>query len=187
MEEVRNVKYRGASKIFEQEIIMNLLKIIRDTDFGIETPALSNFKKREAARAVVFDKDKNIALLNVTKKNYHKLAGGGMEEGEDVEMALRREILEELGCNIENIRELGIIEEFRSKFAIHQVSYCFLADVVGEKGLPNFMGDEIEDGFKPEWMSLEQAILKMEEEANVEEYEGKFIRLRDLTFLKAVK
>ena len=162
---------------------MNLLKTIRDADIGVDSQASPNYDKREAARAIVFDKDRNVALLNVTKKNYHKLPGGGIEEGEDIETALRREVLEEIGCSIENIRELGIIEKYRNNLKIHQISYCYIADVVGDKGLPNFVGDEIDDGFQPEWMKLEDAIKTLESEINVGDYEGKFIRMRDLIFL----
>ncbi|KKS38111.1 MAG: hypothetical protein A3G49_00135 [Candidatus Sungbacteria bacterium RIFCSPLOWO2_12_FULL_41_11] len=162
---------------------MNLLKTIRDADIGVDSQASPNYDKREAARAIVFDKDGNVALLNVTKKNYHKLPGGGIEEGEDIETALRREVLEEIGCSIENIRELGIIEKYRNNLKIHQISYCYIADVVGDKGLPNFVGDEIDDGFQPEWMKLEDAIKTLESEINVGDYEGKFIRMRDLIFL----
>jgi len=163
---------------------MNLFKIIRDKDVGVDSRTPFNYKKREAARAVVFDNNKKIALLNVTKKYYHKLPGGGIEEGESIETALRREMLEEIGCSIENIRELGVIEEYRNKIQIHQISYCYIVSVVGSKGSPNFVGDEIDDGFQPEWMNLKEAIKTLEGEVNVESYEGKFIRTRDLIFLK---
>src|SRR4051812_17391569 len=106
---------------------MEVLKTIRDNDFGLEIPDRPIVQERRAARAVVFDKEGNVALLNATKKHFHKLPGGGLEEGEDVETALRREVLEEIGCKITNVRELGVIEEFRHKFDLRQISYCFLA------------------------------------------------------------
>jgi 8-oxo-dGTP pyrophosphatase MutT (NUDIX family) len=172
-------------EIADKKANMNLIKTIRDKDIGVDSPVPSNYvKRREASRAIVFDKEKNIALLNVTKKNFHKLPGGGIEEGEDVEAALRREVLEEIGCSIENIRELGIVEEYRGKFELHQISYCFLADIRGEKGSPSFEGDEIEDGFQPVWVNFKDAIKTLEGEVNVEDYEGKFIHLRDLTLLR---
>jgi len=166
---------------------MKLIKAIRDTDFMISLPNPVIRKERRASRAVVFDKDKNVALLNVTKNNYHKLPGGGIEEGESIDAALRRELLEEIGCAVENVRELGIIEEYRGKFELHQISYCFIADLSGEKGEPNFDEGEIEDGFKPEWLSLEDAIRTLEGETGVEDYEGKFIRVRDLALLEEAR
>ena len=165
---------------------MNILKTIKDEDFGLNNPTPATYRERKASRAIVFDKDKKVALLHATKKNFHKLPGGGIEEGENTADALARELLEEIGCSADNIRELGIIEEYRNKFNLHQISYCFLADLVGDKGIPNLEEDEIADGFEPVWMSVKDAIETLESEINVQDYEGKFIRLRDLTFLQKV-
>ncbi len=174
----------GSILPLRQELNMQILKTIKDEDFGLSNPTPKNYRERIASRAIVFDKDKNIALPYVTKKNFHKLPGGGVEEGETITEALTRELLEEIGCSVNNVRELGIIEEYRNKFNLHQISYCFIADIVGEKGIPNLVGDEIVDGFEPVWMSVSDAIKTLESEINVEDYEGKFIRLRDLTLLQ---
>src|SRR3990167_2065115 len=103
---------------------MKILKTIRDKDLGLDFQNPSVYEReREAARAIVFDKDNNIALLHATNKSYHKLPGGGVEKGEDIIQALKREVLEEIGCEIDSIKELGIIEEYRNKFSLHQLSY----------------------------------------------------------------
>ena len=166
---------------------MKIIKTIQDVDIGSEIPAPSNFVERSASRAVVFDKDKNVALFHSTQKHYHKLPGGGVDEGEDLETTLRRELLEEIGCNVENIRELAIIEEYRNKFEIHQFSHCFIAELSGEKGTPNLEEGELLEGFVTEWMDLDSAIKILEGESEVEDYQGKFIQMRDLAFLKEAK
>jgi 8-oxo-dGTP diphosphatase len=169
---------------------MKLIKTIRDADFSLNTIVPTAFDERSAARAIVFDKNRNVALLHATKKNYHKLPGGGIEEGEDMQTALRRELSEEIGCSIENIRELGTIEEYRNEWrygngrGLHQMSYCFIADLTGDKGAPHLEADEIADGFETVWLSIGDAIQTLKDEANVEDNEGKFIRLRDLTFIQ---
>src|SRR6185369_12604994 len=106
---------------------MHVIKIIRDEDAGTSAPAPDSFRERVAARAVVFNKEQKIALLHATVLDYHKLPGGGVEEGESIRTALARELIEEIGCAVENVEELGIIEEFRNKPAMHQVSHCFVA------------------------------------------------------------
>lgn len=68
---------------------MNLLKTIRDADIGADFPAPPQYRDRQACRAVVFDNEGKVALLNVTKKSYHKLPGSGIAPGEDHETALR--------------------------------------------------------------------------------------------------
>jgi len=138
---------------------------------------------RRAARAVVFDQNKNIGVLYVGKHGYHKLPGGGLEGGEDIDAALRRECLEEIGCDIETFGELGEIIEYRDKFSLKQHSYCFIANLVGERKKPNFTQGEIENGFSIKWLPLENA-LELLLNDQPEEYEGKFIQIRDSLFLK---
>ena len=165
---------------------MNLLKVIKDSDIGESfIPEVS--QERGSARAVIFDEDNKIALLHVVNKNYHKLPGGGMEKGENIIEALKREAKEEIGCEIDDIQELGIIEEFRGKYKLHQLSHCFLAKIIGGKGEPNFEEDEILDGFIPLWVTLDEAIDIIKRENYVEDYEGKFIVIRDLEILQRVK
>ena len=164
---------------------MEIIKVIRDADIDSDVSNPERYGERRTARALVFDGRHRVALLHATKKDYHKLPGGGIEEGEDIIEALKRECLEEIGCNIENVRELGIIEEYRNVFKMHQVSYCFIADLIGEKGQNHLEADEAADGFEPEWMSLDDAVKTLEREAAIEHYEGRFIRLRDLTFLQS--
>jgi 8-oxo-dGTP diphosphatase len=164
---------------------MQLIKTISDSDFGLTTPFPIEYKDRTAARAVVFDHEGKIALIHATNEHYHKLPGGGVDAGEEVLAALARELLEEIGCAATNVRELGSVEEFRSEFALHQVSLCFLADLVGEKGQPCLMEDEKEAGFETVWTDLSFAIAIFEEELkDVLHYEGKFMVTRDLAFLK---
>jgi len=163
------------------------LKTIRDSDIfpdqseDEKTPT----RHRQAARGVVFDSNSNVALLYVSKNNYYKLPGGGLDEGEDIKTALHREIMEEIGCKVEVTGEIGEIVEFRAQQGLMQISHVYSAKVIGEKGEPNFMEDEIEDGFEVRWMPLEDAIKAVEND-NTNDYQGKFIKIRDLTALKAV-
>lgn len=167
---------------------MEVIKIIRDADVGEDAPAPALYRERTAARAIVFDTEGNIALQYITKNEYHKLPGGGVEEGENIEMGLTRELAEEIGCAVGNVRELGVIEEFRNEQKLHQTSHCFVADVAGEKGVPNPDEGEVADGAEAVWMSLESAIQTLErEEARVENYTEKFMLLRDFTFLKEAR
>lgn len=163
---------------------MNLLTTIDPQSVGPGSP--NGWKERRASRAVVFDAQKQVALLFVSSKGYYKLPGGGIEMGENQIEALKRECLEEIGCVIEVEREVGMTIEYRSKFQVRQESYCYLANVVGKKGVPRFEEDEIEDGFQIIWVSLDEAI-RLVEESNTEEYQSGFIIPRELVFLREVK
>lgn len=168
---------------------MQLLKIIKQSD--LFSPYNSENKEetriiRKAARAVVFDNENRIAILKVANHNYHKLPGGGVEEGEDLDEALKRESIEEIGCKISVVGEVGKIIEYRDEWDLKQESYCYLAKVIGEKGQPDFTEEEILGGFSILWVSLDEAIeiLKKDEPDN---YEGKFIKVRDVCFLEEAK
>lgn len=163
---------------------MKLIKTIQFKDLKPED--VEKFEVRRAARAVVFDNDKNIGILYVGKYNYHKLPGGGLEGDEAIEEALRRECLEEVGCSVEIFGELGEIIEYRDKWSLKQHSYCYTANVVGEKEKPDFTQKEIDNGFAIKWCPLEEAI-KLLENDEPEGYEGGFIQIRDSTILKEAK
>lgn len=141
------------------------------------------YRQRRAARAIVRDDEGNIALLAVTKHNYHKLPGGGIEQEEREIEALKRECLEEIGCAIDVDEPFGQIEEFRDKIKVHQISVCYTAKVVGEKGQPDFTQKELDKGFKIIWVPAEKAIEVLRDD-QPNDYEGPFIQKRDLLFLE---
>ncbi len=142
-----------------------------------------NYKVREASRAVIFDDDKNIALLHATKYNYYKLPGGGIEKGEDPERALRRECMEEIGCNVKITKDLGTILEYRKKYNLKQISYCYIGNVIGEKGVSQLMDNEIEEGFETVWFPIKNALDKVRN-GKKEVYEAQYMIARDTIILE---
>lgn len=148
---------------------------------------VAKFSVREAVRAVVYDQDDNVAVLNVSKQNYHKLPGGGVEEGEDVDTALKRECQEELGCEIEIVGELGQIIEYRKMFHLKQISPCYLAKVVGKKEKPSFTEEEMKDDFQIKWLAIEKAIKLLDSDRPLNDEGRLYIVSRDRTFLEAAK
>lgn len=161
---------------------MNLLKEIKDNEWPTDK---STLKFREASRAVIFDENDLIPMLFVAKNNYHKLPGGGIDEGEDKLSALFREVKEETGCEMKITGEVGEIIEYRSRFNLKQISYCYLGKITA-KGDPDFTKEELSDGFELVWMPLDEAILKVEND-KPKDYEGGFIQQRDLKLLQKAK
>ncbi|MEI6396628.1 MAG: NUDIX domain-containing protein [Candidatus Taylorbacteria bacterium] len=143
------------------------------------------FSVREASRAIVFDDNKMVALLHATNYGYHKLPGGGIEKGEDPETAMKRECVEEIGCTVKVISELGKILEYRKKYNLRQTSYCYIAEVVGKKGAPNLMEDEMEEGFQTIWMPLKEAYEMVRNSDTNGIYEAQYMVARDTAFLQA--
>ena len=160
---------------------MKELKLINPE--GVSEEEVKGYDVREAARAVVFDNEGRVALLHVAKDEYYKLPGGGLDSGEDPVTALRRECQEEIGCDVEVIKEIGVITEYRKMFNLKQISYCYLANVKGEKRPPKFTEKETTQGFAPTWLSYEDAQRAVAGSA-ARSYEGKmYITPRDVMIL----
>ncbi|MBI1974978.1 MAG: NUDIX domain-containing protein [Parcubacteria group bacterium] len=167
---------------------MEILAEISDYDLGIGGPARYDkpYTFRRAARAVLFNKEEKIAFLHMTRLGYHKLPGGGFWGDEDVAGALRRELLEETGCTMDVLAEIGMVIEYRNQTDTLQISYAYLGKVVGKVGEPHFEHDEVEDGAIHQWVSIEDASRTLAMEAP-DNYEGKFIVRRDSMILKAAQ
>ncbi len=167
----------------------NLITISEETFGRTDTPQDAQYEFREAARAVLFNKDNGVYLLNVTTQGYHKLPGGGIDHGEDARKALKREIAEEVGCDSEIGHELGKVIEFRlyEDGNLEQHSYNYLARQVGELHEQNLEQGEIDEGHDlvvAKDIDEAIAILEADKPKNIE---GEYISLRDLTILKEAK
>lgn len=160
---------------------MELIKNIKDKKVEDE----SDFRIRKASRAILFDEKKLVPILYVSEFNYHKLPGGGIEEGESQEEALIREMMEEVGSEIEIMGEVGKSIEYRTEFKLKQVSYCYFGRITS-RGEPAYTEKEIAEGFTLIWLTLEKAIHRLQTD-KPENYEGLFIQKRDLAFLEKTK
>ncbi|MFA6256868.1 MAG: NUDIX domain-containing protein [Candidatus Paceibacterota bacterium] len=166
---------------------MKILKTIKDIDFGFEDSTPQVYIERETARGIIFDDSNNVALLYSIKKDYYTLPGGGIEEGESVIQALHREMIEEIGCKITDIKEVGSVEEYRNNEALHQISHCFIARLAGDKGEPQPTEEEILEDFNPVWMPIDEAIKKIGSKENEGFRRGKYMVARNLVFLNEAK
>lgn len=163
---------------------MNALPLLNPE--GVSEEEAATYKVREAARAIVTDGEGNIAVLHASLNHYYKLPGGGVETGESILEALHRECKEEIGCAIEVTGEVGSLTEYRERFKLKQVSYCYVARVVGDKCEPQFEQGEIDEGFEVVWVAPEEAYaLIIGSEPKV--YPGEHMIARDSALLRAAQ
>lgn len=168
----------------------NLIGIIIDEDFGDQSIEFNNPKIRYGARGIVINQDGDLAILNKTKKNEYKLPGGGIEDNEDPSTAFKREVLEEAGCKIEIIKELGTIEEHKSHDNFKQISYVFVAKVIENTKILHLTEKEEAEGARLLWLDEKTALSKITncinnlKASNYENiYHSKFIVFRDAKIL----
>lgn len=176
----------------ESFVILNNMKqllIIHESDIFPERENISStdFTERSAARAVVLNDKNQIALLKANTYNCYKLPGGGVETGEDMKIALKRELLEEIGCAANVIAEIGEIIEYRDKRKLKQTSHCYLAKQVSEQQIPSFTQSEIDGGFEVVWADNIDAAIGLLKQYRLQNYDDLFIQRRDTTFLQTAK
>lgn len=112
-------------------------------------------------------------------------SGGGVEAGEDLETALKREFKEELGAEVEIIHKIGVVSDYYNLIHRHNINNYYLCKVksFGNKHLTE---QEIDDfHLSTLKMSYEQAIAEYEKCAETKV--GKLIAARELPVLKYAK
>jgi len=118
---------------------------------------------RQAARGVIL-KGEEILMLYTERYHDYSIPGGGVDEGEDIQSGLIRELEEETGAqHIEIISEFGRYEEFRpwnrgGFEVVHMDSFCFVCDIHAELGETKLEAHEIQNGMTPVWINIHQAI-----------------------------
>ena len=172
---------------------MNLIARITDEDIGevaVNTESEKS-KIRRGARGIVVRDDGKIAVFNKANKNEYKLPGGGLEGNETPEEAFKREVLEETGCEVEIIDNLGITEEYKSFNDFRQTSYVFVGKVLVDTKKLDVTEKEKNEGARLILEEPEESlalITKCIEEIVPSEYSSvystKFVVLRDRKILE---
>lgn len=168
---------------------MSVILTLCDQDIWPDSPVVdrSGFYHRYAARAVVINDKGEVWLLYNSREEHHKLPGGGIEEGESIPQGLKRELIEEIGCQAEIITELGETVEHRDQNNITQTSHCFIARQIGEPIAPKFDQGEKARGFYELRASDIDSALALLEKDKPNSYDGAFINRRDIELLRAAK
>ncbi|MDB2387010.1 NUDIX domain-containing protein [Shewanella sp.] len=123
---------------------------------------------RKAARGIILNGD-NILLLYTERYHDYSIPGGGVDDGEDLRQGLIRELEEETGAkNIHIISEFGRYEEFRPWHKadvdiVHMESFCFVCSIHPELGETRLEQHEIQNGMRPLWINIHQAIAHNEQ------------------------
>ncbi|OBT40974.1 hypothetical protein VE00_09491 [Pseudogymnoascus sp. WSF 3629] len=117
---------------------------------GTKRPEIS-YKKRSAARVIAFNAAGEVAVVYAKREEYYKLPGAAS-------------IPEETGGIVKIRNNLGCVattEEYRND--LHQMSYCYVADVVDDSESPSLTEDEVSAGLGHLWLSVDKAKTRMAE------------------------
>ncbi|PEH05658.1 NUDIX domain-containing protein [Lactobacillus sp. UMNPBX4] len=146
---------------------------------------------RKIVRAIVFDDQENYYFVRAKrdddfgKATLIETSGGGVEADEDLETALKRELKEELGAEVEIMHKIGIVSDYYNLIHRHNINNYYLCKVTsfGEKHLTK---DEIED-FHLSTLRLSYRDAEKEYQKCAETKIGKLIADRELPVLRRAK
>ena len=146
---------------------------------------------RNIVRAIVYDENRMFYFVRAVrddefgKATLIETSGGGVENGEDLITAVKRELKEELGVYVDVVCKIGIVSDYYNLIHRHNINNYFLCKIKSF-GQKNLTQDEIE--------KFHLSTLKMSYEEAVIEYEnrkdsklGTLIANRELPVLHRAK
>ena len=143
----------------------------------------SNKAPRLTARAIVKNQVGLYAVMYSDKFKLYSLPGGGVEDGEDVMMALRREVYEETGCTCDVVSELGIVAENRACLDYTQVNYYFAVITLQTPGENHLTEAEQKSRTVVQWHTFDE-MTRLISDQEFERVQGKYLKARDEAALR---
>ena len=138
---------------------------------------------RITARAVVQNEAGLYAVMYSEKFKLHSLPGGGVEDGEGVLTALRREVYEETGCVCDKIQELGIISENRASLDYTQINYYFVVTTTQPPSENHLTEAEQDSRTVVEWHTFDEMV-RLINEQEFDRVQAKYLKARDVVALR---
>ena len=146
---------------------------------------------RAVARAIVYDGDGYFYFVRADRDDDFgravviETSGGGVEADEDLTVAIRRELNEELGAEVEVVCKIGVVSDYYNLIHRHNINNFFLCRVIslGDKHLTE---DEIEQ-FHLSTLRLSYEEALKEYDKNLKTKLGRIIRSRELPILLRAK
>lgn len=112
---------------------------------------------RQAIRAIVTNGNQMLVMKrNKFGKQYYTLIGGGVEIGEELETALRRELMEESGFQVGRV-QLVYIEEAEPPYGTQYIYWCEYKGgepVLGADTIEAEINQDGQNTYEPMWLPI---------------------------------
>lgn len=146
---------------------------------------------RLIARAVVFDGEGSFYFVRAERDDDFgratliETAGGGVESGEELCAAIRRELDEELGVTVEIVCRIGVVDDYYNLIHRHNINNYFLCRV-SSFGKTHLTKDETE--------CFHLSTLRLSYDEAIKEYQrcastrlGRLVANREIPVLRSAK
>lgn len=156
-----------------------------------EWPLTYTDHDREIVRAIVVDEAGYFYFVRAVRNDEFgkatliETSGGGVEPGENLHEAIRRELREELGAEVDILAKIGIVSDYYNLIHRHNINHYFLCRV-RSFGNTHLTEDEME--------KFHLSTLKLDYHGAVAEYErctctplGRLIANREKPILERAK
>ena len=146
---------------------------------------------RHIVRAIVYDDDGYFYFVRADRDDDFgravviETSGGGVEAGEDLNEAIKRELKEELGAEVDVVCKIGIVSDYYNLIHRHNINIFYLCRAISF-GNKNLTQDEI-DCFHLSTLKLTYDEALKEYEGNLNSRLGRIIRNRELPMLLRAK
>ena len=93
---------------------------------------------RVIARGIVMNEEGKVAIHHIRRddmfccQDYYETPGGGVDEGESVEEAFKRECDEEIGYSVQILKELAVVDDAYNLIKRKNENHYFLAKTKGK-------------------------------------------------------
>ena len=146
---------------------------------------------REIVRAIVIDNNGFFYFVGADRDDDFgkailiETAGGGVEHGENYESAIRRELQEELGVNVDVLCKLGMVSDYYNLIHRHNINNYYLCRVTSFTNRSLTFDEENKFHLSVLKVSYEEAVNKYKESMKYKL--GVLIRNRELPILEYAK
>lgn len=156
-----------------------------------EWPLTYTDHDRPIVRAILFDDEGLFHFVHAVRDDDFggntiiETSGGGVEPGEDLFEAIRRELHEELGAEVEIIGKIGVVSDYYNLIHRHNINHYFLCKLIsiGESD----MTEDEKTIFHLEPLTLPYEDAVAEYERCAETRLGRLLYAREMPILKRAK
>ena len=146
---------------------------------------------RNIVRAIVYDDEGYFYFVRADRDDDFgkaviiETSGGGVEADENLDVAIRRELREELGVEVEIVTKIGVVSDYYNLIHRHNINNYFLCHIkaFGE----NSLTDDEANCFHLSTLKVSYAEALAEYEKNQNSKLGRIIRNRELPILIKAK